>query len=256
MSPAKFSDNMYKSEHTDFILSPLSEILKEGFLACQAVDDGVESFPLCEYILQSLFLKLTGAQEQKLKCICWDLATKDYDYRYEYMNRKNYGECSNYDSKNGIFKDLISIIQKKDSSFNPTGQLRADLSAFLTELFTMYDGSLMSEWQPNEYLYYKNSFSSTLSVSQIGQSQNSKGITTYSLFHSDIKELYESVVYRHRNRCAHNTLSYQINKPDFNFLASNDALKHNYFLRFSLILLIDRVFIVLFEKYLSLNNEI
>ena len=69
---------MYKSEHTDFILSPLSDILEEGFLACQAVGDGIESYPLCDYVLQSLFLKLTGAQEQKLKCICWDLATKDY----------------------------------------------------------------------------------------------------------------------------------------------------------------------------------
>ena len=246
---------MYKSEHTDFILSPLSDILEEGFLACQAVGDGIESYPLCDYVLQSLFLKLTGAQEQKLKCICWDLATKDYDYRYEYLNRKNYGECSNYDSKNGIFKDLISIIQKRDSTFDPTGTLRADLSAYLPILSKMYDGSLMSEWQASEYFYYKSSFPSTLSVSQIGQSQISKGVTTYSLFQSPVKDMYERVVYRHRNRCAHNTLSYQINKPDLVFLASNDALKHNYFLRFALILVIDKVFVVLFKKYLSLQSE-
>ena len=246
---------MYKSEHTDFILSPLSDILEEGFLACQAVGDGIESYPLCDYVLQSLFLKLTGAQEQKLKCICWDLATKDYDYRYEYLNRKNYGECSNYDSKNGIFKDLISIIQKRDSTFDPTGTLRADLTAYLPKLSKMYDETLMSEWQASEYFYYRSSFPSTLSVSQIGQSQNSKGATTYSLFQSPVKDIYESVVYRHRNRCAHNTLSYQINKPDLDFLASNEAIKHNYFLRYSLILVIDRVFVVLFEKYLSLQSE-
>lgn len=246
---------MYKSEHSDFILSPLYDILKEGFLACQAVGDGIESYPLCDYVLQSLFLKLTGAQEQKLKCICWDLATKDYEYRYDYLNRKNYGECSNYDSKNGIFKDLISIIQKKDSTFDPTGALKVELSAYLAKLSTMYDESLMSEWQASEYFYYKSSFPSTLSVSQIGQSQSSKGVTTYSLFQSPIRDMYESVVYRHRNRCAHNTLSYQINKPDLDFLASNDALKHNYFLRFALILVIDKVFVVLFGKYLSLQNE-
>lgn len=247
---------MYKSEHTDFILSPLSDILEEGFLACQAVGDGIESYPLCDYVLQSLFLKLTGAQEQKLKCICWDLATKDYDYRYDYLNRKNYGECSNYDSKNGIFKDLISIIQKRDSTFDPTETLKAELSSFLPKISAMYDGTLMSEWQASEYFYYKSSFSSTISVSQIGQSQQSKGgSTTYSLFQSPIKDMYESVVYRHRNRCAHNTLSYQINKPDLDFLASNDAIRHNYFLRFSLILVIDRIFVVLFEKYLSLQND-
>lgn len=246
---------MYKSEHTDFILSPLSDILMEGFLACQAVGDGIESYPLCDYVLQSLFLKLTGAQEQKLKCICWDLATKDYDYRYEYLNRKNYGECSNYDSKNGIFKDLISIIQKKDGSFDPSRILNTELSAFLLELSTMYDGSLMAEWQPSEYFSYKSSLPSTLSASRIGQSQQKKGVTTYSLFHESVKDTYESVVYRHRNRCAHNTLSYQINKPDLSFLASDEVLKHNYFLRYALILVIDKIFIVLFEKYLSLQNE-
>lgn len=256
MNPTIYSVNMYKSEHTDFILSPLSDILEEGFLACQAVGDGIESYPLCDYVLQSLFLKLTGAQEQKLKCICWDLATKDYDYRYEYLNRKNYGECSNYDSKNGIFKDLISIILKRDSTFDPTGTLRADLSAYLPKLSKMYDGSLMSEWQASEYFYYKSSFLSNLSASQIGQSQQNKGgNTTYSLFQSTVKDIYEDVVYRHRNRCAHNTLSYQINKPDLSFLASDDALKHNYFLRFALILVIDKVFVVLFKKYLSLQSE-
>lgn len=246
---------MYKSEHTAFILSPLSDILEEGFLACQAVGDRIESYPLCDYVLQSLFLKLTGAQEQKLKCICWDLATKDYDYRYEYLNRKNYGECSNYDSKNGIFKDLISIIQKKDDSFDPTGTLNTELSTFLPKLSTMYDGLLMAEWQPSEYFSYKSSFPSILSASRIGQSQQKKGVTMYSLFHESVKDTYESVVYRHRNRCAHNTLSYQINKPDLKFLASDDALKHNYFLRYALILVIDIIFIVLFEKYLSLQNE-
>lgn len=246
---------MYKSEHTDFILSPLSEIMKEGFLACQAVGDGIESYPLCDYFLQSLFLKLTGAQEQKLKCICWDLATKDYDYRYDYLNKKNYGECSNYDSKNGIFNDLISIIQKKDNSFDPTGTLRTELTVFLPKLSAMYDGTLMSEWQASEYFYYKSSFSSTLSASQIGQPQHKGSSTTYSLFQSPVKDMFVNVVYRHRNRCAHNTLSYQINKPDLSFLASDDALKHNYFLRFALILVIDKVFVVLFEKYLSLQNE-
>lgn len=119
----------------------------------------------------------------------------------------------------------------------------------------MYDGSLMAEWQPSEYFSYKSSFASTLSASQIGQSQLKKGVATYSLFQESVKDIYESVVYRHRNRCAHNTLSYQINKPDLKVLAGNDALKNNYFLRYALILVIDRIFIVLFEKYLSLQNE-
>lgn len=246
---------MYKSEHTDFILSPLSDILKEGFLACQAVGDGIESYPLCDYVLQSLFLKLTGAQEQKLKCICWDIATKDYDYRYEYLNQKNYGECSDYKSKNGIYNDLISIIQKKDSSFDPAFYLNAELSSeFLPDLPRLFDDSIMLVWQHCEYIYYKDNVYSVVSLSQIGR-QKQRDSKAYPLFQSTLKELYETAVYKHRNRCAHNTLSYQTNKPDLSILASDDALMHNYFFRFALILVIDKVFIVLFEKYLSLQNE-
>ena len=88
----QFLANMYSSEHSEFILSPLIDLLRNGVSACRGIYDGIESFPLCEYVTQSLFLKLTGAQEQKIKCICWDLATVDYEYRYEFLKSKKYGE--------------------------------------------------------------------------------------------------------------------------------------------------------------------
>ena len=31
--------------------------------------------------MQSIFMKMTGAQEQKMKCICWEIATIDFDLR-------------------------------------------------------------------------------------------------------------------------------------------------------------------------------
>ena len=98
---------MYSSEHSEFILSPLFDELRGGVSACRGIDGGIESFPLCEYVVQSLFLKLTGALEQKAKCICWDIATLDYEYRYDFLNRKKYGEFSDWDSKNGVYNDLI-----------------------------------------------------------------------------------------------------------------------------------------------------
>ena len=42
---------------------------------------------LKDYFLSSIFLRMTGAQEQKLKCICWEIATHNYDFRYEYMKK-------------------------------------------------------------------------------------------------------------------------------------------------------------------------
>jgi uncharacterized membrane-anchored protein len=51
------------------------------------------------------------AQEQKMKCIGWELATYDYEYRYKFT-QKPLGECSSYDEKEKIFNDIIYQIVK------------------------------------------------------------------------------------------------------------------------------------------------
>lgn len=79
--------------HKKFILSPLSDILKNATSATFGLRNGIETYPTFDYILQSVFLKMTGAQEQKMKCICWELATYDYDYRYKRFTQKTLGEC-------------------------------------------------------------------------------------------------------------------------------------------------------------------
>ena len=66
---------------------------------------------------------------------------------------------------------------------------------------------------------------------------------------------YEQIVYKHRNCCAHNTLSYQSNKPDLEFIASEDYDYCNYFFRYSIMVVIDEIFVKLFEEYQRLYNE-
>ena len=97
-------------KHNEFIQTPIFNILQECVLACNGLDDNIETQPLHEYIMQSVFLKMTGASEQKLKCICWEMATEDYEYRYDFLNNKKYGECSSYDEKSKIYKDIIGQI--------------------------------------------------------------------------------------------------------------------------------------------------
>lgn len=111
--------NMQSSIHSKFILTPIIDILQDAVNACAGIGNGVETQPLGEYVLQTTFLKMTGASEQKLKCICWEMATNDYDYRYRYL-KKNYGECSSYGDKSSIYKDIIERIGKIDSSFRVT----------------------------------------------------------------------------------------------------------------------------------------
>lgn len=104
------------SKHRDFILMPIDKILKEAVSATNAVGFTIKAYPLYDYIMQSIFIKMTGFQEQKLKCIVWELATDDYEYRYRKLTDK-LGECSSYDDKNKIYKEMIEIIKKYSSKF-------------------------------------------------------------------------------------------------------------------------------------------
>ena len=116
--------------HIPFIKQPLIGILKEAIHALGAVGEGIETYPICSYVLHSVFLKLTGAQEQKLKCICWELASRDYEYRYERYNKNPLGECSDIKEKTIVYNDLINEIKKIDSTFCTDS---IDKSLILTE---------------------------------------------------------------------------------------------------------------------------
>ena len=59
---------MYNSIHGEFIATPVSNVLRDGIMASASLSMGAESFPMGEYFFQSLFLRMTGAQEQKMKC--------------------------------------------------------------------------------------------------------------------------------------------------------------------------------------------
>ena len=50
-------------KHTDFILSPITGLIKETVSACMGIGDGMETSTIAEHILQSLFLQMTGFQE-------------------------------------------------------------------------------------------------------------------------------------------------------------------------------------------------
>lgn len=56
-------------------------------------------------------------------------------------------------------------------------------------------------------------------------------------------------MYRHRNRCAHNLLSYQDNLPSFNKINSENYKYENWFIRFFVLCLLDEIFIHFYEKY-------
>lgn len=46
---------MYTDIHTEFIQTPIRTILEQGINASHSLTFGIESFPMSEYYLQSLF---------------------------------------------------------------------------------------------------------------------------------------------------------------------------------------------------------
>ncbi len=75
-----------------------------------------------------------------------------------------------------------------------------------------------------------------------------------NLFENVLQERYQSL-YNHRNRSAHNTLSYQQNLPTFKTLSDERYNYENYFFWFSLLILIDKIFIEMYNVYLKVIDE-
>lgn len=305
---------MYNDIHGDFILSPLFDILKGGVNASYSLTAGIETYPLSEYFFQSLSLRMTGAQEQKLKCILWELASNDYQFRYDFLHTKSYGECSEYKAKSDVFNDLVNAIKSTDSTFTinrlwddvplaseveaaertrweanvrnsyrkqadeiirhkeETGgsmteaQKRAIHNRFaakplpetdfanhlsslrrkkrihevIQNIIDLFECSKVKSWAELDFIHYKT---------KAKQYFDSQRVTQKQLLDGELISYHRESVYKHRNACAHNTVSYQKNLPTLNALRANDYKKRNYFFRFTLLILIDEVFVRTYQYY-------
>lgn len=285
-------------------MTPIASILRDTVTACNGIGNGIETQSLAEYVLQTTFLKMTGAQEQKLKCICWEMATNDYDYRYHYL-KKDYGECSSYSDKNSIYRDLVEMIVKYDTTFSvadlfcdvdisskenvlidkkikeaqktqekqkgqkltdaelqslingikascTTNEIcekdRARLSRIvlfesMQELVEeIIGGTMVSQWEQHNYQNYIENWKSLASEHfAVGN----------TLMEKDYQDLYTNVVYKHRNRCAHNLSSFQNNLPTLKTLVGEEYVYDNYYYRFSFLLLLDDIFMRLYKAYIK-----
>ena len=191
-------------DNQKFILSSIRDILTEVISITKLNCNGIESYPLQEYILQSTFLKMTGYSEQKLKCICWDLASVDFELRYKIYQNWSFGECSTIEDKNKIFNIIIKKIQEYEESF------------------------------------FSKDVRLCISDSKLFNKDMTNGLSF----------IYEKL-YRHRNRCAHNLLSYQQNLPKLNILLKKND-RDNYFYYFTVLIVLDEIFVILYKKLTDL----
>lgn len=259
-------------KHEEFILTPITKILEEASYSTSNIESGLDSYPLSDYIMQSLFLKMTGFQEQKMKCILWEMATDDYELRYLRYKQKPLGECSALDEKNTIFTDLTDLLNKNESGSQIINDVDKQkiIDDTKSALRNFYSDSKMTGWSQKSYLEYEKILDNCDKSCILYK--NSKGRYTDLLGHCDncsrkntapegslckigsMNAIY-TAMFKHRNRCAHNTTSFQQNLPSLETIASHDYIFENYFIRFFCLILIDKVFLILFKRYLSQNPE-
>lgn len=255
---------MNKDEHRTYIRSSLMNLFKETIYTLNHLGKGMEFFAVSNQLLNTLFLQMTGAQEQKMKCICWELATDDLDYRYKrYYEKWDLNQCSTLKDKGCVYEDLMSAIKKKEEGY----KLFVDKAAketFRDDLYNQFVNVMNStniiclykdEYEKFKAVFQNIDVNSILpSDKQIFKKGDGNAPVEKATSETELFAIYH-LLYRHRNRCAHNTLSYQLNLPHLNMLRNEKFQKYNnIFLFLATLLMIDEIFRKLFEKYESLDS--
>jgi len=169
-------------------------------------------------------------------------------------NQKFVFRVKDISTRNGIMTSL----SLPDETFDITDAIRDEiLDDWKTSIQCVLENSLLVRNFKRSYDEYK------LLIITIDKSWIMQG-TQLFLNKNNIKaekrtatcglsllEIFKEYVYKERNRCAHNTRSYQHNLPSIREMMSQGYKLQNYFLYMSIIILLDKIYIKLFEVYLS-----
>ena len=218
-------------KHKEFILTHLTDLIEQTLRPMDLYKGQVCNYIMKEYVLQTLFMKLTGCMEQKAKCILWDIATHDFEYRRDFLRENSQkGEYSTYQSKNYVYTTLVEHVGKIDDQRK--GELLTQLGYFKDNIL---ENSILKVWLPRELR--------NLKIKKLFGKQRWAGscLLEYPLNDDIYKKLYT-----HRNRCAHNVLSYQGNA--MNPQKIKEVGGASYATWFTLLVLIDMIYMELYEK--------
>lgn len=232
-----------------FIMTPIETIMEEAVGACGVIGGGIETYPVSEYVFQSVFLKMTGAQEQKLKCICWYIASFDYTFRYQYLDRyKDLHTFSALGDKTAVYLLIMEFFKRNDGKRVMITSAEKDkmIRETAASIARIFGRSELKEWNKRQYQEFK------LWATDIIQGEVANG---KQLLAGNLKAVYDEM-HQNRNRYAHNTLSYQQNLPSMKELVKGKE-SGNFYEWFFILTLLDKVFMNRFEgvkEVLEKNN--
>lgn len=231
------------SARIGFIKTSIMEVLQEGIAAVDCMQDGgLETFPMLEYTLQSIFLKMTGYGEQKLRFIIWEIASYNLVFRYNLLKGEySFGEFSQLCDKKKVYVKL----RKEISTFINTDIFTDDVKNHILqevreEMNLIFEHSTLKNAFPNEYERFL-AFLTTWNADSFAKGNE--------LLRDNLVPFYSEYVYKLRNRCAHNSLSYQQDYLGFEDMQKPYMVYANYFTCFALLLLLDKIFVYLFKSF-------
>lgn len=253
------------SPHQDFITSSVTDVFREASAALSSIDDGMMMLKASDYILQTAFMKMTGFLEQKMKCICWEIASQSYEYRHGVFFKERICGFSSYGEKKAVLNDLIKELFRCNAGFEidkPKKQdmilrVEDDIDSFckvpcMHKIYLrqfVITKELLKKIKPEDILSGATKGDITKVELFSGQVKgNVQGIVTKN-GKINLQYAYEEIVYKHRNRCAHNTICYQRNNPLIDVVSSADYPFHNYLVRFAILDLVDMIFIMVYNAW-------
>ena len=239
------------SARIGFIKTSIIEVLQEGIAAVDCMQDcSLDTFPMMQYVIQSLFLKMTGFGEQKLRFIIWEIASYDLEFRYNLLKWEcNFGEFSQLSDKKKVYAKLLKEVSTFGQPDVLTENIKNDIiQEVKDEMNATFEKSSIMNAYPDEYERFL-AFINGWNTDSFAKSNE--------LLRDNLIPIYTEYIYKQRNCCAHNTLSYQQDFLSFEDIEKQYMIYANYFTSFAVLLLIDKVFVHLFgafERLVQLNS--
>lgn len=236
--------------HEKFILTPIITLLKSAQNACANLPYGIESYPLINYILQSVFIRMTGFQEQKGRCLLWELATDDYEFRYrQYYQKRDFGECSKYSDKKEIIKQYSHFVDI-ENLLNKMPNIVEDAMKSIKSFAEEFNLGYFSQDLKILSCFIKDRIKQVGEVKKNDRKSNKQNVLckVLNLFDNE-----HNVLYKERNRIAHNVWACNENLPTFEIITDYNY-KYNSFLNFFYVLIvIDQLYMEIYKQYTSIH---
>lgn len=232
-------------KNKNFILQPVESILEEMQLSTARLSADFNTLPVYNYILQAVLLKMTGFMEQKMKLIFWEMATNSPEIRLK-LFKNNQNEFSSYKDKKGVFTSLYKEVKRKMGEnkikLNYSQHVK-DTKELISQLF---EESLIKDFSARDFFFWQE-FITELSKKEYIPSDS-------NFLPNHVQNIYERTI-RFRHTIAHNTKAPLVITAELKSLQEKEYKYENYFVRFSVIILVDKIFIELFKQYLEYYEE-